>query len=232
MTARLIDMLGIETGDVVAFVGGGGKSTLVLSCGRELADADRPVVMATTTKMGVDQIPTWATVCQTAAEVHRALRGARPVYLLHRAEDAKVLGVDPALVDSVAAGTAATVLIEADGSRGRPFKAPADHEPVIPSSVTLVVVVVGIDALGKPIAETAHRPERVAALTNRSLTDPLRPQDFAFVAAHPTGGRKNVPAGARLALALTKVEPRHSDEVARIRTALPADIEFVPIESR
>lgn len=188
--------------------------------------------MATTTKMGVDQIPAWATVCQTAAEVEAALRVEQPVYLLHRAEATKVIGVDPGLVDTVAANIDATILIEADGSRGRPFKAPSDHEPVIPSSVTLVVVVVGMDALGRPIVETAHRPELVAVLAGRPITDPVGPDAIATVVAHPAGGRRNVPTGARLALALTKVEARHSDAVAQVRAALPTDIELVTIASR
>ena len=55
------------------------------------------------------------------------------------------------------------VLIEADGSRMRPIKAPAEHEPVIPPGATLVVPVMGIDALDLPLAEAAHRPESVAA---------------------------------------------------------------------
>ncbi|MCP3973551.1 MAG: putative selenium-dependent hydroxylase accessory protein YqeC [bacterium] len=232
MTNSFVDLLGIQSGDVVAFVGGGGKSTLVLETGRELASAGRSVVMATTTKMGVDQIPDWAAVCQTAAEVEAALAAGRPVYLLHRAEKAKVIGVDPDLVDAVAATTRATVLIEADGSRGKPFKAPANHEPVIPTSVTLVVVVVGADALARPIGETVHRPERVAALTRLSITDAVTPEAVGAVVGHPAGGRHNAPSGARLMLALTKVEPHHSDAVARIRAALAPDIELVPINSR
>ncbi len=232
MTEALLDVLGIRDGDVVAFVGGGGKSTLVLDTGRELANAGRPVVMATTTKMGVDQIPDWAVVCQTADEVQSALTAGRPVYLLHRAQDEKVIGVAPHLITAVAATTGATVLIEADGSRGKPFKAPAEHEPVIPPSATAVVVVVGADSLGVPIGEIAHRPERVASLTGRSLADPVRPEDIATVVAHPDGGRRHVPSDSRIVLALTKIQPGQREAVAAIQTALPTDIEFRTIAGR
>jgi probable selenium-dependent hydroxylase accessory protein YqeC len=228
----LVRLFGIREGEVAAFVGGGGKSTLVLGLGRELANADRPVVMATTTKMGVDQIPVWARVCQDVAGVAMALRAGSPAYLLRRAEESKVIGVDPALVDEIAAGGKATVLVEADGSRRRPFKAPGEHEPVIPSTTTLVAVVVGIDAIGRPIAEACHRPERVAALTGRSVADPVRPQDVATVAAHPAGGRKNVPEGARLVVALTKVEPRHARLVAAVRGELAHKIDVLQIGNR
>ena len=37
-----------------------------------------------------------------------------------------------------------------------PVKAPAEPEPVIPHGTTLLVIVAGIDALTRPIAEVAR----------------------------------------------------------------------------
>ena len=55
-------------------------------------------------------------------------------------EQDKVQGVPPALLDRIAAHPAVdAVIVEADGSRRLPFKAPAPHEPVIPASATIVV---------------------------------------------------------------------------------------------
>lgn len=229
MTPALLELLGIEDGDVVAFVGGGGKSTLTLACGHELATAAKPVVMGTTTKMGVDQIPPWAEICEDLTAVRHALEAGKPSYLLKRAEGAKVIGADPSLIDEIAATTAATVVVEADGSRGRPFKAPDDHEPVIPPSATLVVVVVGCDAIGEPIADICHRPERVVALTGARPRDRVTPDHIAAVVAHPAGGRRNVPHSARMLLAVTKVDPDLQAAVDHIRALLPADIELVAI---
>jgi len=229
VTQRLVNLLGIEDRDVVAFVGGGGKSTLILGVGRELAAAGKPVVMATTTKMGVDQIPQWAEVCEDVAAVRHALEEGKPSYLLKRAEGAKVIGADPSLIDEVAATTAATIVVESDGSRGRPFKAPDDHEPVIPTSATLVVVVVGGDAIGRPIDEACHRPERVLALTGAEPPGLVTPEHIAAVAAHSAGGRKNVPPTARLRLGVTKVGPDLQPGVERIRVLLPADVQLVVI---
>jgi len=229
---RLTEDLNIEAGDVVAFVGGGGKSTLVLEIGRELAKAGQPVVMGTTTKMGVEQIPAWAQTADSLDAARAAVNAGRPVYLLRHASGAKVIGVAPGLVDRVASTTGATVIIEADGSRRRPFKAPAAHEPVVPKSSNLVVMVAGIDALGTPIAAACHRPERVCALTGRAESDPLRPDDIAAVASHPRGGRKGVPPGARLVLAVTKTTDRDAAAVEQIRAALPGDIELVTFAAR
>ena len=55
-------------------------------------------------------------------------------------------------------GYADYVLVEADGSRQLPLKAHAPHEPVIPDEAKTVLVVIGIDGLGKPIRDAAHRP--------------------------------------------------------------------------
>ena len=215
--------------DLVAFVGGGGKSTLALTVGRELADARKPVVVTTTTKMGTDQIPPWATVCRDDAEVAAALEAEAPVFLLGSIEAPKVIGADPGLVSRIFTHSDAAVVVEADGARRRPFKAPGPHEPVIPADATLVVVVAGADAVHRPIAESCHRPERVAALTGRSVDETLRPVDVATVVAAPDGGRTHVPGGARLVLALTKVTDAHASSVDEIARHLANDIELVVI---
>ncbi len=100
----------------------------------------------------------------------------------------------PEDIDAVAAGEAFdAVFVEADGSRARAFKAPGDHEPVIPSSVTHVIAVVGASALGQPLdAGTVHRPERVRALVPGLPRDAVCTAEvIARVLSHPDGGRRN-----------------------------------------
>jgi len=99
------------------------------------------------------------------------------------------------------------ILNEADGSRMRPFKAPAAHEPVIPVETTLVVPVVGADVFGAPLDdEHVHRPELVSALSGAPLGTPITPEIVARVLAHADGGRKGVPVGARVVALINKVE--------------------------
>lgn len=64
------------------------------------------------------------------------------------------------------------VLVEADGSRRLPLKAHASHEPVIPREANTVLVLIGIDGLGKPIREAAHRPELFAHIC-RTVPDAI-----------------------------------------------------------
>ena len=49
------------------------------------------------------------------------------------------------------------IVVEADGSKRRPIKAPALYEPVLPRETTRVVGLIGLDALGKSITED-YRP--------------------------------------------------------------------------
>lgn len=229
MTGGLVETLGIGDRDLVAFVGGGGKSRLALGAGRELADTGHRVTVTTTTKMGTDQLPAWATVCRDAAGVTATLDAGSPAFLLGSIAGSKVIGVAPAVVDAVFASTDATVLVEADGARRRPFKAPGPDEPVIPAATTLVVIVAGIDAVGGPIGVVCHRPERVSALTGRSGSDVLRPEDMAMVLTHSKGGLKGVPPGARTLVALTKVGPTGRADADRVRLLLGERLPVVTI---
>ena len=74
------------------------------------------------------------------------------------------------------------MLAEADGSAGRPLKAHAPHEPVIPPEAGNVILVVGASGFGRPIREAAHRPERYAALAGAGLEESALPAMAAAVA--------------------------------------------------
>ncbi|MCF0229831.1 MAG: putative selenium-dependent hydroxylase accessory protein YqeC, partial [Parasporobacterium sp.] len=53
------------------------------------------------------------------------------------------------------------VLIEADGSGGMPLKYPNENEPVIYDNVEEIVVVVGLNSIGRPASEVCHRLHQV-----------------------------------------------------------------------
>jgi len=66
---------------------------------------------------------------------------------------------------------------------------------------------VGADVFGKPLdAAHVHRPELVSALSGAPLGTPITPEIVACVLAHPDGGRKGVPVGARVVVVINKVE--------------------------
>lgn len=217
---------------MVAIVGAGGKSTLLLGLGRELSIAGNSVVMTTTTKMGADQLPDWAVACRTVGEVMAAVGPGRPVFLLEDVDSSKIVGASPAVVDDVFALRGVDfVFAEADGAAGRLLKAPAEHEPVVPGTTTLVVVVVGLGAVGGRIAAVAHRPERVAALLGCEVDHVVEPVDLATVITHPRGGMWRVPETARVVVALTGEDSASASEVRRLLASEPR-IERVVVVGR
>jgi probable selenium-dependent hydroxylase accessory protein YqeC len=84
--------------------------------------------------------------------------------------DRKVVGLTCAVLDAlVEARVAGHVLVEADGSAGRPLKAHAEHEPVVSPRADLVIAVIGADCLGEPMDdEHVHR----SALLRERLARP------------------------------------------------------------
>ncbi len=71
------------------------------------------------------------------------------------------------------------LLIEADGSRGKPLKAWAEHEPPIPGFVEFVVQVVGLTGLGKSLNhENVHRPEIFSKLSGLSMGELITPNSL------------------------------------------------------
>jgi len=208
MSGSLRTHLDLGERELVAIVGAGGKSTVLFTLGSELAAGGRKVILTTTTKMAQDQVTEPACWSVDPGDVDRALNPGEPLFVAVGTVPGKVTGPSAEEVDRLYAETVADfVMVEADGARSMSIKAPADHEPVIPSRSTLVVVVVGIDAIGRPVSEVAHRPERIEAITGQSADAIVSVADVAAILLHPEGGLKQIPASARVAIAITKVTP-------------------------
>jgi molybdenum cofactor cytidylyltransferase len=212
--------------ELVAVTGAGGKSTLILALAHELADEGKRVLVTTTTKMGPAQVAGFPAVCETADRetIDNALAAHTLVALITDRDDRKVTGPSPRIIDKLFETTMVDyLLVEADGARGRSLKAPAAHEPVVPPSATLVVVVMGVDAVGARISVAAHRPSQAAALTGRRIDERLTVEDCVTVLTHPRGGLQGIPPTARVVVALTKVSnPEHATTASRLRESLTA----------
>lgn len=211
---KLTDALQMTSDEVVALVGGGGKTTAMFRLAREVVDNGGSVITTTTTRIFGAQIalaPAHVPAADLTRERVSAALAVHRHVLVIGATDAgsgKAEGVSLDLFRRLRAWFPGVCLLnEADGSRMRPFKAPADYEPVIPADTTLVVPVVGADVFGKSLdADHVHRPELVSALSGAPPGTPITPAIVARVLAHPQGGRKGVPAGARVVVLINKVE--------------------------
>ena len=162
--------LGLGPGpELVAFVGGGGKTSLLFALAAALPGR---VVITTTTRIFAAQIRLAPAVVyeDDLSPLGQLLDAHGRCLVVGRVDGDKARGVAPDLpARLLARPDVDAVVVEADGSRMRPVKAPADHEPVIPPGTTLVVPVAGLDALEGPLAEVAHRAEIVGKITNYEL---------------------------------------------------------------
>ena len=174
----LAELLDIRPG-VTAVIGGGGKTTLLRTLGKELAAGGARVLLCATTKMfPFGGLPNLTDPAEEVLE--EALATCRLVCAGAPVPGAGKLTA-PGIPMARLAALADYVLAEADGAAGRPLKAHASHEPVSPPEAYQVVCVVGASGFGKPIESAAHRPALYARLAETAQNAPATAETEAAV---------------------------------------------------
>ncbi len=226
---QLIDALGLRPETIIAYVGAGGKSTAIWRVSQEMAARSARVLIAPTSHI-LEPIlpPDTALYLAAQPEPNRITalldRSARLIVAATRdqsvdfdpaadfppARSTKLRGLPPETIDQLAPQVPrATWLIEADGSRRHPLKAPGAHEPPIPACVTDVVIVASLDAIGQPLDEdSVHRSEIFASIANARLGKPITAEMITRVLQHTDGGLKNIPSRSRVHVLLTQRDQR------------------------
>jgi len=205
---------------VVSLVGAGGKTTLMFRLARELAEAGERVLTTTTTKILRPAEEQSANVV-VSADVRYVVKKAAECLASHPqvtaargdlVAEGKLTGFDPSEIEQIwEAGLFRWILVESDGAAGRPLKAPADYEPVVPACSSLVVGVIGLDGVGQPLDERyVLRPERFSRICALSLDSPVTEESIACVIEHPEGLFTRCPAGARRLLLSNKAEDKRT----------------------
>ena len=209
---QLRHALRIQPGESIAFSGSGGKTSAIFALARQLA---APVIVTTTTHFSKDQLGFAEQIVYSAdiPNIQGLSDIIEPGIVLiigDEVENKRVSGVPGRLLAEIYQFTnkrGINLLIEADGSRQRALKAPAPHEPVIPSFVDHVVVVAGLSAIGKPLsAQYVHRPNRYAELGGLDLGEEISPQAIIRVLTDQMGGLKGIPEGARRVCVLNQAD--------------------------
>lgn len=206
----LTPLLNNFKGCVVSVIGGGGKSSLLQKLGRELVDQNLKVVLTTTTK--IEQLPNIGLVLLEGNENFKAELN----FMLHdlkivlaakkRYSENSLLGMDPLSIRKFKK-YADVVLVKADGSKQRPFKTHAEHEPNIPPVSDMVIMVIGADAIHKPLDDkTVHRAELFSKKWKMDLGAKLTRKIIAMELLSPEGYLRNVPIGSRISIFINKTD--------------------------
>lgn len=192
---------------IISVVGAGGKTTLIYRLAEELKIKGIRVLITTTTKMYVPKrrFISWESGIgeegdkgkqESAKRMEEKIRGKlheEGIVVVGRILNGgeKFTGISEK-VRSILPNLCDVLLVEADGSRQKPVKVPADHEPVLFPVSDLVIGVLGMNSVGQRILEAAHRPEDVAAFLNTSVEHRITEEDLEKIAESPLGLKKGV----------------------------------------
>lgn len=141
-----------------AFVGAGGKTTLIHEQAARYRAQGKRVFVTTSTHMFIEP----DTVLSDDPEVILAQLYRTGYVMAGIPEGEKIRSLSSETYERVCSSVD-VVLLEADGSSRKPIKFPNSTEPVLPDNVEEIVAVCGLQAIGKPLIEIAHRPELVKA---------------------------------------------------------------------
>lgn len=209
--------LDLKGGGVVSFVGAGGKTSLMFRLAQELSNSGDTVLTTTTTKI----------YKPTKIESPEVIVGPSIEELLRtrfnlldkfdhitmasgevQSDNVKLTGFLPEEIDKLYKSRRFKwILVEADGAKGRPIKAPASHEPVIPACSSWVVGVLGLDGVGQQMNEKwVFRPEEFKKITGTSFGEPLSGSKMAECICHDEGLFKKSPLRSSLIVFLNKAD--------------------------
>lgn len=196
----------------IAFTGAGGKTTALFQLAKSLSK-NSPVIVTASAHLGVWQTPLanqHLTVesPEQLADIPQSLQGITLITGAIAGDRTQPLDEDTLnALNLFCVSRDIPMLIEADGSRQKPLKGWADHEPPIPPFVEHVVEVVGLSGLGKPLSdETVHRAEIFARSSGLKLGEIVTPEALARVLTHSLGGQKNIPFAVRKTLLLNQAD--------------------------
>lgn len=189
---------------VISVVGAGGKTSTIRELAREYAADGGQVIITTTTHMMAEALP-WFLTEPAEDRMDALLQKYGQVWVGIPSDHGKMQSLPAEFLPCIWKRNI-PVLIEADGARRLPLKAPAEHEPVILPETTHVLSVYGLDELGKRLDEVCFRPELAAALLKKERTQRVTEEDIAVLASSERAGKKGCPGHAGYTVVLNKAD--------------------------
>lgn len=181
--------LNLQEENVIAFVGGGGKSTGINVLAEEFKSMGKKVLVTTTTMMFYPEhkdndefiLGDWP---------KEYLPKERSITLFAKTMvDEKIKGPDSKEIEEIYnKNIFDIILIEADGAKRKPITAPADHEPLVPDFTRVTIGVIGLDSIGKALdEENTHRPELLKEIFNVETPHKIEPRDIIELIRNENG---------------------------------------------
>ena len=183
----LSPLLGLADSQIITFIGGGGKTSLINTLGKEFASHGYPTLLTTTTHiMKPDFLSDESYIenedlGQLAYIFTNLKKNTLPLAALgipEKVVNSNVKWRSPSsdFCEKIAEFSKKfstknpykflKILCEGDGSKRLPIKLPKDGEPVFFPKTDTVIGVIGLSCLGKPIKETLFRYELLPNLTS------------------------------------------------------------------
>ncbi|MBU8850182.1 MAG: putative selenium-dependent hydroxylase accessory protein YqeC [Desulfobacterales bacterium] len=189
MTNTLINRLHLTGRGVISLIGAGGKTSLMFRLAKELTDSGKTVLTTTTTRIFMpdkDQSP--VTIIEGVAgnlvKTSKSFLGRYNHVSAGSQQDlatGKLKGFTPDIINQLwQENLFDWIIVEADGARCKPLKATASHEPVVPEVTSHLILVTGLDAVGKILDENhVHRAKLFSNNTNLPLGKIVDEQSIA-----------------------------------------------------
>jgi probable selenium-dependent hydroxylase accessory protein YqeC len=188
-TNMLIDKLHLNRHGIISLIGAGGKTSLMFRLAKELINSGKTVLTTTTTKIFMPD-PDKSPVIIIESTVDELVKKSK--YYLNRYSHfsagsrydpviGKLNGFSPNIIDQLwEANLFDWIIVEADGARRKPLKASDSHEPVVPGDTTYLILVTGLDAVGKPLDDKhVHRAKLFAENTGLCIGETVDEQAIA-----------------------------------------------------
>jgi probable selenium-dependent hydroxylase accessory protein YqeC len=228
---ELAEALNLKDIGLLSAVGGGGKTSLIFKLARELKTRGKTVLVTTTTKIYLPPSGSDITLI-LESDCQRALKLIKQRMISEQTsgiEEGKIIvwgkkvipgekmeGVRTDTADRIYSdGMFDFILVEADGAKRKPVKAPASHEPQVPRNTTHLLGIVGLDAVGMPLSEDFfHRPELVYKELAYSPHSIIDEELISFLVTWENGLFKNAPINAQKVLVLNKADDEEAKRKA------------------
>jgi len=206
--------------ELICFVGAGGKTTTLFKLARELKHPEKKVLVTTTTAIFYPDESDYDEIIVDRLKDSRMFNtvkeGCIIVFAREVSPENKLMGIDREFIEELYKKKLFHyILVEGDGSKRKPIKAPAFHEPVIPNSTRKTIGVIGLDSLGKKIdSNHVHRPELFCKVTGSKTGDTINEKVVAQLIGSPEGLFKGVPKGCQKYLLLNKADNEQNKKAA------------------